>query len=276
MQTHPSVTAQFILKRASGFQAKVGMILGSGLSSLADIIQDPVTFPYSELPGFPQSTVAGHPGRLVLGKLEGISVACMQGRIHPYEGSPYQDFKTIIRTFKLLGCEILIITNAAGSLQKKFKPGSLMLINDHINFHYGNPLIGPNDDEFGPRFFPMDDAYDKKLRTRLQAIAKELNIPLPEGVYLGTPGPNFETAAEIRAFRKLGGDAIGMSTVPEVIVARHCGLRVAAVTAITNYAAGMSPVAITHEQTLHYSGLVATSLAQLISAFLASLSQDFC
>ncbi|MFW7378879.1 MAG: purine-nucleoside phosphorylase [Oligoflexus sp.] len=276
MHIHPSESARFILDRTPGFKAKIGLILGSGLSGLAAEIREAKVFSYSEIPGFPKSTVVGHPGKLILGNLAGMPIACMQGRIHPYEGVPYDSFKTIIRTFKLIGCEILILTNAAGSLQENFEPGSLMLINDHINLHYGNPLIGPNDEEFGSRFFPMDNAYDENLRIRFQQIAKNLQIHLNEGVYLGTPGPNFETPAEIRAYKQLGGDAIGMSTVPEVLVARHCGLRVAAVAAITNYGAGMSAEKITHEHTLHYSHLVSADMGQLICGVVGSLKQEPC
>lgn len=276
MQVHPSQPANIILNKIKGFKPKIGIILGSGLSSLADAISNPVIISYADLPGFPESTVAGHPGRLVLGYLGNIPVACMQGRIHPYEGAPYNTFKTVIRTFKLIGCEILILTNASGSLRADVGPGNLMLITDHINLHYGNPLIGPNDDEFGPRFFAMDEAYDVKLRQRFRTIAHELNINLAEGVYLGIPGPNFETHAEIRAFKILGGEAVGMSTIPEVLVARHCGLRVAAVAAITNYAAGMSDEEITHEHTLHYGKLAATDMSRLITSVVESLHSDPC
>jgi len=276
MEPHPSQAADVILKKCAGFKPKLGLILGSGLSSLADQIQNPIIIPYSELPGFPVSTVAGHKGCLVLGHLNDMPVACMQGRIHPYEGAPYSTFKSIIRTFKLIGCDTLILTNASGSLREHVGPGRLMLITDHINLHYGNPLIGHNDEEFGPRFFAMDNAYDPALRKRFHKIAETLEIKLAEGVYVGVPGPNFETPAEIRMYRLIGGDAVGMSTIPEVIVARHCGLRVAAVAAVTNFAAGMSSEEITHEGTLHYGQIAAKDMARLITTVAESLHRDPC
>lgn len=272
--THPLQAATTIANRAPGFKPKLGLILGSGLGILAEQIQNPVSIPYTELRGFPISTVPGHAGRLVLGELGGVAVACFQGRVHAYEGANANDFKIFIRTLRLIGCESLLITNAGGSLHMDVKPGQLLLINDHINLHPGNPLVGPNDDEFGPRFFALDNAYDKNLRARFHEIATQLQIPLKEGVYLGIIGPNFETPAEIRAFRLLGADALGMSTVPEVLVARHCGLRVAVISAITNFAAGLSDEKITHENTLHYAQLAAGDLSRLLIGFLESYQQN--
>lgn len=265
-----------IAKRAPNFKPTVGIILGSGLGSIAEKIQDSISIPYSDLPGFPVSTVVGHHGQMVLGYLDKMPVVCMQGRVHPYEGADSEAFKIFIRTLKLLGCEILLLTNSSGSLHQDIGPGQLVLISDHINFHRGNPLIGKNEDEFGERFFAMDDAYDKNLRDRFHKVASELNIKLNDGVYFGTPGPCFETPAEIRAFRILGGDLVGMSTVPEVLVARHCGLRVAAVSAITNFAAGMSDEVISHEGTLHFGKMAATNLSELILSFIQSLQNEPC
>lgn len=273
---HPSQTAKIIKERTPDFQPKIGLILGSGLGGLADQIQDAVSIPYTELPGFPVSTVAGHAGRLVLGQLGGMPVACCQGRVHAYEGTSAAAFKLFIRTLKLIGCEILLMTNASGSLRKEVGVGQLMLINDHINLHPGNPLIGPNDDEFGPRFFAMTDAYDSKLRERFHRTAKQLNIPLAEGVYVGVIGPCFETPAEINAFRTMGADAVGMSTVPEVITARHCDLRVATVAAITNLAAGMADEQLSHEGTLHFAKQAAENLSRLIVAVIESLRNEPC
>lgn len=270
---HPSHAAKVIQERVPNFKPKIGLILGSGLGSLADQVENAVSIPYSELPGFPVSTVAGHAGRLVLGMLGGMPVACCQGRVHGYEGTSAEGFKIFIRTLKLIGCEILLITNASGSLRQDVGPGELMLINDHINLNPGNPLVGHNDEEFGPKFFPMDDAYDSELQQHIHSIAKKLNIKLAEGVYVGVMGPCFETPAEIRAFRTLGGDCIGMSTVSEVIVARHCGLRVGAVAAITNFASGMSDEKITHDGTLHFGKIAATNLAKLIIATVKSLKK---
>lgn len=264
----------FINKRVPGFKAKLGLILGSGLGNVADQIANAVRIPYNEIPFFPISTVIGHAGNLVLGELNGLPVVCCQGRVHGYEGATGDDFKTFIRTIKLLGCETLLITNSSGSLRKEIGPGELVLITDQINFQRFNPLVGPNDDEFGPRFFPMDDAFDKQLNQCFHQVAKRLQIPLAEGVYMGVSGPNFETPAEIRAFRTLGADVIGMSTVPEVIVARHCGLRVAAVSVITNFAAGMSDEQITHEGTLHYGKLGSERLADLLVAVINEIGSD--
>lgn len=271
---HPSEPAKVIQARTPNFKPKIGLILGSGLGSLADQIENAVAIPYSELPGFPVSTVAGHAGRLVLGTLGGVPVACCQGRVHGYEGTSAESFKIFIRTLKLIGCETLFITNASGSLQSDVGPGELMQITDHINLNPGNPLVGPNDEEFGPKFFPMDDAYDPLLQKRFQDVAEQLDIKLAKGVYVGVMGPCFETPAEIRAFRTLGGDCVGMSTVSEVLVARHCGLRVAAVAAITNFAAGMSDELITHEGTLHHGKIAASNLAKLIIATLESLKDE--
>ena len=274
---HPSLTANIIKEKLNDHPLpKVGLILGSGLGSLADQIQNPIIIPYAELPGFPVSTVAGHAGRLVIGRLGNTMVACCQGRVHGYEGTSNPAFKVFIRTLKLIGCEQLLITNASGSLRNDVGPGELMLIHDHINFQPGNPLIGHNDEEFGPRFFPMDDAYDLAMRQRFHFVANQQDIKLHEGIYISVPGPMFETPAEIRAFRLLGADAVGMSTVPEVIVARHCGLRLSVIAAITNFAAGMSPDKITHEHTLHYGKLAATNLARLIIAFLESHAHESC
>lgn len=260
-----------IQQSSPGFKPKVAIILGSGLSSLADQIKNPIVIPYSDIPGFPESTVAGHPGRLILGYLENIPVVCLQGRAHLYEGTDHQTLKILIRTTYLLGCSILISTNASGSLRTDVGPGELMMITDHINFQPGNPMVGLNEDEFGPRFFSMDAAYDHDLRTRLLAVAHELNINLAQGVYISTLGPLFETPAEIRAFRTLGADAVGMSTVPEVIIARHCGLRVAAIAGISNFAAGMSSEILSHEHTLQHAKLFATNMIQLISGLMKDL-----
>jgi xanthosine phosphorylase len=274
--TYPSQAATTIHNRAPGFKPKIGIILGSGLGSFANEIQNPIIIPYPELRGFPISTVPGHAGRLVLGYLNGLPIACLQGRVHAYEGATAEDFKVFIRTLKLIGCEVLLITNASGSLRVDVKPGELMLINDHIILSPRNPLLGPNDEEFGPRFFPMDDAYDPALRKRFQQVAQQINIKLAEGVYCGVLGPNYETPAEIRAFRTLGGDAVGMSTVPEVLVARHCGLRVAVIAAISNFAAGMSDEELTHENVLITGKQAAQDLSRLLLAFLQNWQQQPC
>ena len=207
-------------------------------------------------------------------RLDGVPVACMQGRFHLYEGHAPAVIKLPIRTFAALGVEALLLTNAAGSLRAEAPPGSLMLITDHLNFMWTNPLLGPNDDDWGERFVGLEDAYDLELRGRLLRLAGELRIRLHEGVYCSLLGPLFETPAEIRAYRILGADAVGMSTVPEVIVARHAGIRVAAISAITNLAVGMSAEPIDHAQTLRGAALAAADLTRLVRAFVGSFAGD--
>ncbi len=248
------------------FTPKIGIILGSGLGAFAAQIENAVKIPYAQLPGFPKCSVAGHGGTLHLGMLRGIPIACLEGRAHIYEGN-IDVIKNLIRTLELIGCELLINTNAAGSLRKEVDAGSLMLITDHINFQFINPLIGPNDEAFGERFVSMENAYDQELREKMLHIAKRLNIELSEGVYIGVSGPSFETPAEIRAFRTLGADIVGMSTVPEVILARRCGIKVVAISAITNLAAGMNPEPLSHEQTLRAAKLSVDKLVNLLLNF---------
>lgn len=259
--------AAVVRKRASAIQPKVAIILGSGLGPVADAITDKIEISYKDLPGFPVSTVAGHQGSLILGKLHGVPVACLNGRVHYYEGAPHEKFRVLIRSLKFWGCHSVIMTNASGSLRREVPAGDICMLVDHINFTQINPLVGENDDDFGPRFFPMDDAYDIELRKKFKTVAKELNMSLPEGVYSATLGPNFETPAEIRALRTLGVDVIGMSTIPEVLVARHCGLKVAAISAITNLSADMSEEQLTHEQTLRCAKISGEKLSKLIVAF---------
>ena len=261
----------YIKSQKSNFTPRVGLILGSGLGSLGDEIKDSTKLPFSSIPGFPKSSVAGHKGQLILGTLGNMPVACMQGRVHGYEGAESSAFKLFIRTLKSLGCEIIFVTNAAGSLRQEVGAGELMLITDHINFSHRNPLIGPNEDEFGERFHAMDNAYDPALQKRLHDIAKKLNINLAEGVYMSVTGPSFETPAEIRAYKLLGADAIGMSTIPEVIIARHCGL-----SSITNLGAGMSEESLSHAGTLHYGQIAAKNLSRLITETLESLHREPC
>ena len=249
------------------FVPKVGIILGSGLSSLAEQITNSVSIPYQAIPGLHGGAVEGHASLMVMGNLNEVPVVCMRGRLHLYEGTPYAAIQTFVRLIRHLGCHILLVTCAAGSMQENAGAGELMMITDHINFHPGNPLVGANDESIGPRFFAMDDAYDLELQDVMTAAASKMNIPLHKGVYISTLGPSFETPAEIRAFKRWGADAVGMSVVPEVIVARHCGLRVACVAAITNMAAGMSREQITHEGTLHFGEIAARKLIKVIPEF---------
>jgi xanthosine phosphorylase len=231
------VAAAVISERVPDFRPKIGLILGSGLGPLVDSLEDPIVIPYDELPGFRPSTVVGHKGSLALGHYKGVPIVCMTGRPHFYEGAEATHVATPIRTMRLCGVEILLATNASGSLREDFPPGSVVLLSDHINMMGINPLTGPNDDNLGPRFVPMYDAYDLDLRKQMKAAAREVGTEITEGIYLALSGPTFETKAEVKALRTLGGDIVGMSTVPEVIVARHCGLRVAALSVVTNYAA---------------------------------------
>ena len=260
-----------IHERASGLTPELGIILGSGLGAVADALEQPVTIPYGDLPGFPQPGVAGHAGSLSLGTLSGLPVAIFQGRRHVYESGDATGMRVPVRALKAAGARMLLATNAAGSLRAEVGPGSLMAISDHINLLGVNPLTGPNDEDVGPRFPSLQDAYDQGLRDTLHRAADALDIALADGVYLATAGPSFETPAEIRAFRTLGADAVGMSTVPEVILARHAGLEVAAVSAITNLAEGMGGEALSHEQTLRYAATAAEDLTRLIGAFCREL-----
>ncbi len=252
-----------------GLKPRVGLVLGSGIGPLADDVADAVALSYTEIPGFPVPSVAGHGGDLVLGKLGGVDVACMRGRAHYYEGHGPAVMRTPVRTLQALGCEILILTNAAGSLRVEAGAGSLMLITDHINFSGSHPLIGETGNE---RFVALGDAYDVALRRELLATAGELGLTLHEGVYMWFSGPSFETPAEIRAAGILGADAVGMSTVPEVILARHCGMRVAAISNITNLAAGLSEEALSHEATMAMADKGAESLTRLLTGFLERMA----
>jgi xanthosine phosphorylase len=260
-----------VLASRAAAPPRVGVVLGSGLGMVAEAVREPIEVPYEELPGFPRPTVEGHGGNVVLGELGGVPVALLQGRAHVYEGGDIEEVRTPVRALKAAGAEILVLTNAAGSLRPEVGPGRLMLITDHINMSGTNVLAGPNDDELGPRFPSLRDAYDPELRRELQAAAHELGIGLAEGVYLAVQGPSFETPAEIRAYRTLGADAVGMSTVHETILARHCGLRVAALSAITNLAEGMSDEPLSHDQTLRDAARAAQNLAPLLVRFVERL-----
>ncbi len=251
---------------------RVGIVLGSGLGAIADAVEDPVSFPYAELEGFPQGAVAGHARTLHLGTIAKVPVAVFQGRAHLYEGIDPASVRVPLRTLKALGAEGVLLTNAAGSLVPEVTPGKLMALTDHINLMGTNPLVGVNDDAIGPRFVAMGTAYDPALRAQLHAAAEAEGIALADGVYLAVTGPTFETPAEIRAFGALGADAVGMSTVPEAIVAVHCGLRVAAVSCITNLAEGLSDEVLSHEGTLAAAALGAQDLARLVPRFLEGLA----
>ena len=226
---------------------EIGLILGSGLGDLVEEFENPIAVPYQDIPDFPVSTVAGHAGQLVYGKLANRQVIALQGRFHYYEGYDLQTVTYPVRVFKELGVEKLIVTNAAGGINPDFNVGDLMIITDHINLSGANPLMGPNIDEHGPRFVDMSDAYSKRAQNILHDISQSQGIPLQEGVYTWFSGPTYETPAEIRFARTIGGDAAGMSTAPETIVAKHCGMEVARLSCITNMAAGMQE-SLNHEE----------------------------
>jgi len=242
-------TVDFVRARCPK-QPVLGLILGSGLGAYADCLQDRTVIPYSELRHFPSSTVAGHSGNLVIGTAEGVPAIALQGRVHLYEGYSMAEVAFSVRVLGSLGIRRLVATNAAGGINTVFRPGDLMLITDHINLMGTNPLIGPNLDELGPRFPDMSEAYDSAMGAIALEVARQKGIVLRQGVYIGLGGPSYETPAEIRMCRALGADAVGMSTVPEVIVANHMGMRVLGISCITNMAAGILPQKLTHKEVL--------------------------
>ena len=270
--THAHQSAAYIKQCLPDFKPRIGIILGSGLGGFAEQLDNAVSIDYEQLPGFPVPTVQGHGGKLALGYLAGVGVVCLQGRAHGYEGENSEAVKTYVRTLKLLGCDYFLATNASGSLREDVPPGELMLITDHINMQPGNPLVGRNDDEFGPRFMPLDNAYDHTLRDILLNVALKENISLHQGVYIAVLGPNYETAAEIRAFRMWGADAVGMSTVPEVLVANHCGMKVAVIATITNFATGLDSTSHSHDSVVLTASRAVEKLNRLIKQFVTELA----
>ena len=253
-----------IVAALAGLKPKIAIILGSGLGGLADKIENPVTVAYQDLPGFPVLTVAGHVGALIAGKLNGVPVIVFKGRKHFYETDDAYPLKTMIRAVHAAGVETLFLSNAAGSLRPHIKVSELMLITDHINFLGLNPLTGPNDDTFGPRFFPVNDAWDQTLAAKVKATAQTEKITLHEGVYVAFRGPSFETPAEIRMVQGWGADAVGMSSVPDCLIARHCGLKVVGVSCITNMGAGLSDEKLSHAHTLENASRGAAAFERLV------------
>jgi purine-nucleoside phosphorylase len=272
-------TAADHIRQQSDQRPSVGLILGSGLNPLAEAVQGADVIPYGEIPHFPRPTVEGHIGQLVLGQLEETPIIIMQGRVHFYEGYPMQQVVFPVRVMQVMGIETLIVTNAAGGLNPAFQPGELMLITDHLNLigmAGNNPLFGPNDPALGPRFPDMSQAYDPELRRIAQSVAQEREIPLQEGVYAGLAGPSFETPAEIRFLRLIGADAVGMSTVTEVTVARHGGIRVLGISGISNVAL-TEPVSgheTSHEEVLEAGQQIVPRLTALVRGVLARLGKD--
>lgn len=239
-------SAEFI-KSKTNKNPRVAIVLGSGLGVFVDQIEDKTIIPYTEIPHFRKTTVEGHEGRLIIGKVKGVDVVALQGRFHAYEGLPMEEVVFPIRVLSMLGIRILILTNAAGSVNLTYKPGDLVLINDHINLMGKNPLVGPNLSELGPRFPDMTEAYNRELIDIMKNISKELGHDIHEGVYAGMLGPTYETPAEIKMIRALGGDMVGMSTVPECIAANHFGVKVCGVSCITNFGAGIIKQKLKHE-----------------------------
>lgn len=251
----------------------VGLILGSGLGVLADEIEDVVTIQYKDIPHFPVSTVEGHAGKLVIGTLEGKQVVAMQGRFHYYEGYSMQEVTFPVRVMQQLGVSTVVVTNACGGMNDKFKPGDLMLIKDHLNLTGDNPLIGPNLKELGPRFPDMSQAYTPRLQELARNAAKKLDISLQEGIYAGITGPNYMTPAELIMIRNFGADAVGMSTIPEVIVARHMNLNVLGISCVTDMALGESLEPLTHEQVVEVANKAKPKFINLVKEFLAALPE---
>ncbi|MFD3157375.1 purine-nucleoside phosphorylase [Haloimpatiens sp. FM7330] len=252
-------------------EPEIGIILGSGLGVLAEEVEDKVIIKYADIPNMPTSTVKGHAGQYVFGKLNGKKVIMMQGRFHYYEGNKMETLSLPVYIMKNLGVKNLIVTNAAGGVNTEFKPGDLMLINDHINFAFNNPLMGKNEEEIGPRFPDMSEAYSKDLIKLAKDVASKLDVDVKEGVYLMMTGPTYETPAEIRMVRALGGDAVGMSTVPEVIAANHCGLKVLGISCITNMAAGILDQPLNHAEVIETSNRVKNTFIKLVKEIVKSM-----
>jgi len=276
-----SEAAEFLRARLTKLNPRLGVVLGSGLGAVADCVAEPVTLPYAEIPHFPQSTVEGHSGRIMAGTLGGVPAIVMQGRVHYYEGYTPAQVTFPMRVLGALGLRAVILTNAAGGIREGYTIGQLVALSDHINFMGWNPLTGPNEPRFacipgaGLRFFDMTEAYSKRLRALAADAAAAEGIELAEGVYLATPGPSFETPAEIRAFRTLGATLVGMSTVPETIVARHMGIEVLGISCVTNLAAGLSEKPLSHAEVFEAGRQVEHKLAALIKRLAPAIAATF-
>lgn len=266
-----SAAAKEYLEGRTGLRPKVGVVLGSGLGGFADELADRVEIPYAEIPGWPPSTAVGHAGKLVFGLLGEVPVAVMAGRAHLYEGNTAQQSTFGVRVLGALGVRGMIFTNAAGGINLELQRGGLVLISDHINLQGSNPLIGPNDDSVGPRFPDMSEAYSRGYRQTARQVALELCIPVSEGVYAAMLGPSYETPAEIRFLRTIGADVVGMSTVAEVIVANHMGMKALGISCVTNMAAGILPQKINHEEVLETGAMVRDTLVKFLKTLLPRL-----
>jgi purine-nucleoside phosphorylase len=265
--------AQLILSRTS-LRPKIGLVLGSGLGAFADSLTDAARVPYAEIPSFPQSTAIGHAGRMVVGNAGSVAVAAMQGRVHLYEGYSAPEITFPIRVFARMGIRAVILTNAAGGMNLSYSQGALVLIRDHINLQGTNPLIGHNDDRFGPRFPDMTRAYDPQYRAIAKEEARNLNLILEEGIYAALPGPSYETPAEIDYLRRIGADLVGMSTVAEVIAARHMGLKVLAISCVTNMAAGILDQPLSHSEVMETGERVKSTFEALLRAVLPRIAAN--
>ena len=262
------------IRKGRGDPPRVGLVLGSGLGAFAERLRNPRVIPFRQIPHFPVSTgVVGHAGELVLGAVGRTPVVVMSGRVHFYEGRPMSEVVFPARVLARLGVGAVVLTNAAGGVRRTFKPGDLMLITDHINAFGTNPLIGPNDDSIGPRFPDMSRVYDAELRKIAKEMARSLRIPLREGVYLGNSGPSYETPAEIRAYRSIGADAVGMSTVPEAIALNHAGVRVIGISTITNMAAGILAKPLDHSEVLATTKRVGDRFVRLLTALVPKIAE---
>ncbi|WP_279010150.1 purine-nucleoside phosphorylase [Synergistes jonesii] len=259
---------KFIEKISGGFSPKAAIMLGSGLGHGAEKIERPMTIPYEDIPYWPRSTAPGHEGRLILGHMGVTPVAAMQGRVHFYEGYTMEEVTFPVRVLGQLGIKAFVATNASGAVNTDIRPGSIIAIEDHINFMGGNPLVGVNHDEWGTRFPDMTTAYDREFIAVLERVAAKENIPLRRGVYIAFSGPSFETPSEIRMARLLGADVVGMSTVPEVIVANHMGIRVLGISCAANYGAGITMQKLTHEDVLEAMAKAAAGVARLVEGFI--------
>lgn len=259
------------IRRYTQAEPTIGLFLGSGLGDFAQQLENRIEVPFHDLPGMPVTTVSGHVGAFVFGSYAGKQVVALNGRLHYYEGYSQQEITIPVRVLRRLGVKTLILTNAAGGVNTDFKPGTLMLISDHINLSGSNPLIGRNLDSFGPRFPDMSDIYTARLREQLKTAAAQAHLPLREGVYMMYSGPSYETPAEIRAFRTLGADAVGMSTVPEAIVASHCGMQVLGISCITNMAAGVLNVKLNHAEVVETANRVKAQFTQVLQLAISEL-----
>lgn len=265
-------TVDFIKSKTNGYEPEIGIVLGSGLGGLVNVMDIQYTIPFSDIPNFPVSTVKGHKGQMVFGMLSGRKVVAMQGRFHYYEGYSTKDVTFPIRVLKYLGIKLLVLSNASGGINQSFRVSDIMFITDHINL-LPNPLIGPNDDRIGTRFPEMSQPYDHRLIALADDIAKKLNIHVQHGVYVADSGPSYETPAEYRYYRIIGGDCVGMSTVPEVIVARHCGLPVFAVSVITDLGGQEIPVQVSHEEVLNAANVAEPKMTAIIQEMFKRLDE---